>query len=102
MSTEVKKYCNRRVGSDSYAYEVVEVVNPKKVIIRQLDAKRVTDVHFIKGGFASHCVNNYSQEYEYEVNESYPLEMIKLHKAGWSYGQFYMSDKPRYFYDYNF
>lgn len=102
MDTQVKKYCNRSVGSDSYAYEVVQVISDKKVIIRQLDAERITDMHFIRGGFAGHCVNNYSQEYNYKSNENNPLETIKLHKKGWHFGQYYMSDKPIYFYDYNF
>jgi hypothetical protein len=102
METQIKKYCNQKIGTDSIAYEVVEVINDKKVVIRQLDAKKITDMEFIVGGFAGHCTNNYEQEYEYSSNTQYPLETIKLHKAGWGYGQFRMADKPRYFYDYNF
>ena len=102
MSTEIKKYCNEHFYTDIQPWEVVEVINEKKVVVRPMREIRKTDPEFIPGGFAGHCINNRSIEYDYESIPEAPTKTIKLHKKGWNYGHFRMSDRPIYYYDYNF
>ncbi|HMS90849.1 MAG TPA: hypothetical protein PKC87_01385 [Candidatus Absconditabacterales bacterium] len=102
MSTEIKKYCNQHFYTDVHPWEVVEVINEKKVVIRPMKEIRKTDPIIIPGGFAGHCINNRAIEYDYESIPDAQTMTIKLHKKGWNFGQFRMSDEPLYYYDYNF
>jgi hypothetical protein len=107
MSAEIKKFMNRSVGTDCFPYEVVRVVSPKCVEIREMKHKQtVYPQEFHVGGFAAHCADNHAQDYEYFSNESaevFKVRYSEKRKAwGGKYGRFWMSDKPRYFYDYNF
>jgi len=102
METNIKKYCNEHFYTDVHPYEVVEVINEKKVVIRPMKEIRKTDPIIIPGGFAGHCVNNDDIEYGYESIPDAPTKTIKLHKKGWNYGHFIMSNNPIYHYDYNF
>lgn len=105
-----KKYMNyaNKVGwSDSHPYEVIEM-KPKSITVRAMDSVLSKDWKpiFHAGGYAGHCVNNKEQVWEYSINESNPVETIRLHKDGRWYdkykNRYLLSDHPRRFYDYNF
>ena len=102
METTIKKYCNEHFYTDVHPYEVIEIINEKKVVVRPMRETRKTDPIIISGGFSGHCINNYDIEYGYESMPDAPTKTIKLHKKGWNYGQFRMADHPIYHYDYNF
>ena len=106
-----KVYLNTWVGTDCYAYEVVEMVTPCKWIIRQLDTKLTQDAHvalnesFIPGGFMGHY-NNDVQEWEYISNESNPTYTVTRHSKTrpfccWG-SKAYPTDEPIRHHDYNF
>lgn len=60
----------------------------------------------IPGGFAGHCVNNSSQEYDYEPQPDGPERCFKLNKKGeWTCRKSYSRvtlGKRSAFYDYHF
>ena len=57
--------------SDREPYEIIEVIDDRHIVVRQLDWKRIDE-----GGFSE------SQEYEYYSNESYPPQKLFLTKQG--------------------
>jgi hypothetical protein len=98
---KIRKYCNFHGYSDIEPYEVVKVINPKYVEIREMDTELIKAPHGEVGGFSAHY-NNYEQEWECISNENNPTRKIKLSSKGWAIGKFIMSDEPVKFYDYNF
>jgi hypothetical protein len=98
----IKSYVNYHMYTDVLPYEVVQVINDKKVVIRPMGQTRITKPEFIPGGFAGHCINNREIEYEYYSMPDAQTQILKLHKKGWGFGSFKMADRPIYFYDYNF
>ncbi len=101
METEIKKYCNEHHWTDIDPNEVVEIISPRKVAIRQMDAVLAKSPVQHIGGFCAHTEND-TQEWECVSNPEYPVQIITLTKKGWGGGRFRMSDSPRKFYDYNF
>jgi hypothetical protein len=100
---KIRKFANLRIGSDMRPFEVVRVISDKTVEIRQMNHEAIRlPKEFHVGGFSAHCSDNYNQEYSYSSNLDAPVQRIRLSSRGWGKGQYYMSDKPVYFYDYNF
>ena len=105
---EIKKYCNFYGYSDVHPYEVVRVVSDQTVEIRPMGhSENKAKMNWVAGGFAGHCTNNYSQEYDYYSLPDAEVIRVRWSKANktWQRGKymkFGMSDSPRYFYDYNF
>lgn len=65
------KYFNHHVGSDCYAFEVVEVISDRRVIVRKLDSK------------AGEGHDWYTdQNWELFSDERNPLVVITLRKNG--------------------
>jgi hypothetical protein len=104
-------YLNTWVGSDCYAYEVVEMVTPCKWIIRQLDTKltqngqEALSESFIPGGFMGHYDND-CQEWEYISNENNPTYTVTRHSKTspfccWG-SKSYPENEPIRHHDYNF
>jgi len=90
---------------------IVEVVNPKTIIIRKDKAVRDNSFkpEFVVGGFAGHCVNQHAQKWNIEQNVDGELSIYTLRKNGkWvKKGQDMSSDEliigqRKKFYDYNF
>ena len=107
MSAEIKKFMNRSIGTDCIPYEVVRVVSDKCVEIRAMKTKQTKfPKEFHVGGFSAHCSDNHSQEYEYFSDETAEVFKVRYSEKrdswGGKYVRFWMSDKPVYFYDYNF
>ena len=99
---EIKSFCNLHLYTDIEPYEVVSVINPKKVVIRPMSATRISEMKFVVGGFAGHCTNNFDQKWSFESLPDAQTITITLTKKGWGQGMHRMSDKPIKFYDYNF
>ena len=74
----------RYLYTDSSAYTIVEVINPKKVVVRPCKAtlKESFNPDFQAGGFHGHVSNNESQEYDYEDILDAPTTTITLRKDG--------------------
>jgi len=100
--SEIKEFCNLHLYTDIEPYEVVQVINPKKVVIRALHATRISEMEFVPGGFAGHCTNNYAQKWAYESLPNANTITITLTKKGWGQGRFKMNHNPIKFYDFNF
>lgn len=69
MKPTVGMYVTKRIGSDSYPYEIIEVVNAKKFIARKLDA-----------------VNTLTwpeQNWVFNSNENNPTVTVTKKKFGW-------------------
>jgi len=100
---KIRKFCNQYGYSDVEPFEVVRVVSPTIIEIREMDSKLVKapEKYFI-GGFSAHCADNHAQEWECTPNEKNTIRRIHLGKKGWGNGQFRMDDEPIKFYDYNF
>ena len=102
------KYANHYGWSDVNPFEVVKVVSDKCLEVRAMDAEKDLNfkLEFITGGFCGVIVNQNEQEWIIESNENNPVKRIRLHKNGiWKskFGEkFYLSDKPKKYYDYNF
>lgn len=58
-------------GSDSYPYEVISVKNPRKIVIREMDCKRI---NIEDGPFTE------NQIYEYFSNENNSTHVVTLRK----------------------
>lgn len=97
----IRKFCNYRGYSDTDPYEVVRVISPRKIEIREMEARLVTAPIQHIGGFCANTEND-TQEWAMTSNEAYPLKTITLTKNGWGEGHFQMSDKSVKIYDYNF
>lgn len=101
-TTRIRKYCNYRIGTDVFPFEVVKVISDKVVEIREMDAVNIAPPELISlGGFAG-VHDNYTQKWECVSNEQNSLKRIRLSSKGWGLGHYKMGDTPIYFYDYNF
>ena len=101
--TRIRKYISQYGYSDVYAYEVVKVCTPKKVMIRALKTEiKVAPKEFFPGGFCGHFADNHAQEWNYESDPTAPEVALFLGKEGWGLGRYRMSDTPYKFHDYNF
>lgn len=101
------RYANHIGYSDVDPYEIVRVVSAKTLDIREMDAERDESVKldWAVGGFAGHCMNQYSQKWNITSNTENRVVRIRLGKQGWkdAHGRRYdLSDTPVKFYDYNF
>lgn len=104
------KYMNRQSGSDTLPYEVVNVVNAKKVLVRPMAATMATDwtPDMRPGGFSAHCANNDSQRWDIAPIADAPTETVTLRKDGkWrlqgcNWVEFTPSATPIKFYDFNY
>lgn len=100
-------FANHLGYSDVNPYEVVRVVSPKTLDIREMDAERDESVKldWAVGGFAGHCMNQREQKWNITSNTENRVVRIRLGKQGWkdAHGRRYdLSDTPVKFYDYNF
>ena len=103
----MKPYMNLHLFTDARPYEVVRVVSSKCVVLREMRAKLAEGEkpEILPGGFAGHCTNQRSLKYDITGDPAGDLIRARLHKNGqWhsSHGRHVPSDKPVYFYDYNF
>jgi len=105
----MKQFFNKKFYSDVVPYEIVEVISPKKIHVREMDAKQLDkpvydDVH----GF----INNKDIRYDYSSNDDNRVVTITKRKDGEWYqiGQksgkyevrFTNNDNPKKYYDYSF
>ena len=105
--TNTPKYVTLAVGTDRYAFEVVGAT-AKTLKVRELNATLTEDskpeCHV--GGFAAHVSNNHSLRYDFTSNPKNPVLRIWATKKPGIYsgkmGKFRVTEKPVYFYDYNF
>ena len=100
------KYCNNHMYTDIQPCEIVRVISPKTIEVRQMDTvQSVKPKEFIPGGFSAHCVDQDKQEYNYNSNSSNNSVRARLQKDG-SYksimGRHYLREQPLKFHDYNF
>jgi hypothetical protein len=106
-----KKYATLHLYSDAHAYEIIEEKSDTTIIVRQMkatikpEAMAALRKSFVAGGFMGHTDNSL-QEWDYEIDETQPLETIRKHKDGKWYGyggsRFTIEAQPREFHDYNF
>ena len=104
-TTKIRKYANHIQWTDIDPYEVVKIISPKCVEIREMRTKQIVfPKEFHIGGFSAHCQDNFNQKYEYISDKTIPTIRIRKGKNGWKAGsmKFRMSDTPRKHYDYNF
>ena len=102
IENPILEYCNLHLYTDVLPYEVVQIINNKKVVLRPMHATRISEMEFVSGGFAGHCINNYGQKWSYESLPDAETITITLTKKGWGQGSYRMNDKPIMFYDFNF
>lgn len=106
-----KKYATLWLHSDAHAYEIIEEKSDTTIIVRQMKATIKPEAmvalrkSFVAGGFMGHTDNSL-QEWDYETDETQPLETIRKHKDGKWYGcggsHFTIEAQPHEHYDYNF
>ena len=89
--------------TDANAFTIISVsASGKSFKMQQDEAIRKTDPEFIPGGFAGHCVNNHSIEYDYNRDTEGTVRTVRMTKRGWmSKGQRVSSGRHEH-YDYNF
>ena len=100
-----------RIYTDCHAGTVIDI-NPAgdRFTMQFDDAKLITKMEFVPGGFSAHCMNNYAQKYEYTRNTENGTEEFSLRKNGsWKRAKHPMSSpgceaRPgrHQFHDYNF
>ena len=106
-------YCNQHFYTDIEAWEVIGYVSEKCLIIREMKAELKPEAaqklgdSFVPGGFCGHF-NNDLQEWDIVPDPEGEVIRVRLHKdgcyhqAGSKGTRFYLEDKPRKYYDYNF
>ena len=101
------KFANKHGYSDCEPYEVVEVINDKKMVIREMDCTQLPwkkDWH--EGGFAGHISNQHEQKWKIESNDKNHKFFIRKHKSGaWKDAggnKYQLDSEPVKFYDFNF
>lgn len=106
-----KKYATMWLWSDAHAYEIIEEKSGTMLTVRRLkatlkkDAEKALRDSFEVGGFCGHFENS-CQEWDFETDESNPIETIRKHKDGRWYGcggmRFTIKAEPYERYDFNF
>lgn len=104
---QIKKYANHLMYTDVDPYEVIRVISPLTVEVREMKTNQIRfPQEFHPGGFSGHYSDNKGgQEYEYISDPEAPVIRIRFSKKGiWNYKgmRFLMADHPYKFYDYNF
>jgi hypothetical protein len=107
ITIETATHANMHGYTDIQPYEIVKKISDKTIEIRRMKAERdpAWNPEFIQGGFAGHCVNNHEQRWFITSDNESPIIRARLRKDGYYHskvGRHVLSDKPRYFYDYNF
>lgn len=101
-------YAIKRVGTDRYPFQVIEIVSDITLELREMAATIVPDwkPKFVPGGFAGHCTNNYQQKWVITPSQEGKIVRIRKHRDGkWrdAGGAIYdLTEKPKHFYDFNF
>lgn len=95
----IGKYLNRVLYTDIQPIGKIVGIKSKTTLLVQpiTVSENKTKMEFIPGGFAGVCINQDKQEYDYtEEGEVFPYRM--------SVNDRYVriSEKPHYYYDYNF
>lgn len=108
----MKDYANLVGYSDITPFEVVRVVSPTCLEVREMAFQRhaAWKPEFEVGGFAGHCTNMASQRWEILPAPYNKPRKIRLSKAKRTAGKwldtdgnsYVLADEPRRFYDYNF
>lgn len=98
----VGKFVNRYLWSDVQVVgKIVDTFGKTGIVIEPytatLDKNWKADV--IPGGFAGHCVNNYSQTYDYAPSGDENIRMRISYKF---FKMYRIEQEPNHFYDYNF
>jgi hypothetical protein len=106
-------YANQHGYSDIHPYEVVEVVKPGMMKIREMNSTLQADwkPEIIPGGFVGHCANQGTQRWDYVSSATAQVKTIRQsHAKGRKNGKWFdkhgneyvPAAKPRRFHDYNF
>lgn len=98
----IGKYINQFGYSDvNPVGKIIGIKGKTKVLIQPVKAgPNTVKMEFVTGGFAGHCYNQQSQEYEFAeegVPFEAPISNSSLKDRRWRIG-----DSPHKFYDYNF
>lgn len=101
--------------TDRDAWEVIEVVSPRRIKIRELEAELTRKPkEFYPGGFSGHYADNHAQEYKLISNPDNPVKILSWRSKAkrWCevgqqtrYSRFGLHRKGETatkFYDYNF
>ena len=101
--------------TDRDAWEVIEVISPRRIKIRELDAEITRKPkEFYPGGFCGHYADNHSQEYKLSSNLQNKIKILSWRSKAkrWCevgqqtrYSRFGLHQKGEQatkFYDYNF
>lgn len=103
-------YANRLGYSDVYPFEIIKRNTANKITVRSMKHSENKNKHLLKfhvGGFAANCSNQEMQEYDYFSDEEGEIIELRYSKKTGQWKskydeRFSISEKPRYFYDYNF
>jgi len=101
--------------TDRDAWEVVEIISPRRIKIRELDAECIRKPQeFYPGGFCGHYADNHAQEYRLSSNPNNKTKVLSWRAKAmrWAevgqqtrYSKFGLHKKgetANFFYDYNF
>lgn len=93
--------------SDVEPYEIVRVVSPKTIELRQVHAELDPNwkPEIVSGGYAGHCTNQHSQKWNYKSIPDGGVIRARMRKDGYFHsaaGRHSLNTEPRKFYDYNF
>lgn len=101
--------------TDRDAWEVIEIISPRRIKIRELDAeltRKPKDFH--PGGFSGHYADNHAQEYKLTSNQDNPVKILSWRSKAkrWCevgkqtlysrFGLHRKGEQAQKFYDYNF
>lgn len=112
IETLEKKYANNIMYTDVNPYEVIEEIDAKTYMIREMkaniteEASKKLKQSFVPGGFVGHFDNSL-QEWDITSDETAPIIKIRKHKDGFFYTpkngrRFRIDDHPVKRYDFNF
>lgn len=116
---EVKPFVGQHVTEFHYtdrdAWEVIEVISPRRIKIRELDAECTNKPkNFVPGGFCGTFIDNHDQEYKLTSNPNNKIKILSWRSKAkrWcevgqqtrysKFGLHRKGEQATYFYDYNF
>lgn len=116
---EVRPFIGQHVTEFHYtdrdAWEVIEVISPRRIKIRELDSECTRKPkEFYPGGFCGHYADNHNQEYKLTSNPNNKIKILSWRSKAqrWCevgqmtrysrFGLHEKGEKATKFYDYNF
>lgn len=100
LNDMVGKFVNRYLYTDVQPVgQIVAIKGKSTLVLRKVIAgDNKSKMEFVPGGFSAVCLNNWNQDYDYEITD----EIIEMRYSKGFLKQYRIENEPYKHYDYNF